>query len=53
MVTKSIAFLQEPVRPLDSEQMPIYVLSIQERAEQLEFQLEGKRVGPQVNPPFS
>ncbi|XP_014860773.1 PREDICTED: protein-methionine sulfoxide oxidase mical3a-like isoform X20 [Poecilia mexicana] len=38
---------KEPVRPLDSEQMPIYVLSIQERAEQLEFQLEGKRVGPQ------
>ncbi|XP_043979584.1 protein-methionine sulfoxide oxidase mical3a isoform X19 [Gambusia affinis] len=38
---------EEPVRPLDSEQMPIYVLSIQERAEQLEFQLEGKRVGPQ------
>ncbi|KAM4734471.1 protein-methionine sulfoxide oxidase mical3a isoform 34-T37 [Anableps anableps] len=38
---------KEPVRPLDSEQMPIYVLSIQERAEQLELQLEGKRVGPQ------
>ncbi|XP_035982553.1 LOW QUALITY PROTEIN: protein-methionine sulfoxide oxidase mical3a [Fundulus heteroclitus] len=38
---------KEPVRPLDSEQMPIYVLSVQERAEQLEFQLDGKRVGPQ------
>ncbi|XP_038146838.1 protein-methionine sulfoxide oxidase mical3a isoform X5 [Cyprinodon tularosa] len=38
---------KDPVRPLDSDQMPIYVLSIQERAEQLEFQLEGKRVGPQ------
>ncbi|XP_043979574.1 protein-methionine sulfoxide oxidase mical3a isoform X9 [Gambusia affinis] len=46
-LTSTDASRKEPVRPLDSEQMPIYVLSIQERAEQLEFQLEGKRVGPQ------
>ncbi|XP_037834010.1 protein-methionine sulfoxide oxidase mical3a isoform X2 [Kryptolebias marmoratus] len=38
---------KEPVRPLDSEQMPIFVLSIQERAEQLASQLEGKPAGPQ------
>ncbi|XP_068169322.1 protein-methionine sulfoxide oxidase mical3a isoform X6 [Antennarius striatus] len=39
---------KESTRPLLSEdQMPIYVLSIQERAEQLASQFEGKPVGPQ------
>ncbi|XP_042351691.1 protein-methionine sulfoxide oxidase mical3a isoform X5 [Plectropomus leopardus] len=39
---------KEPARPLHSDdEMPIFVLSIQERAEQLAFQLEGKRVRPQ------
>lgn len=42
-------FLQEPTRPLQSDdQMPLYVLSIQERAEQLASQLEGKPAIPQV-----
>ncbi|XP_037539374.1 protein-methionine sulfoxide oxidase mical3a [Nematolebias whitei] len=39
---------KEPVRPLDSGQLPIFVLSIQERAEQLASQLEGKPAGPQL-----
>nr|XP_054589638.1 protein-methionine sulfoxide oxidase mical3a isoform X12 [Nothobranchius furzeri] len=38
---------KERVRPLDSGQMPVFVLSIQERAEQLAAQMEGKRAGPQ------
>ncbi|KAM9376591.1 protein-methionine sulfoxide oxidase mical3a [Pholidichthys leucotaenia] len=39
---------KEPVRPLDSlGQMPLYVLSIQERAEQLAAHFEGKPVGQQ------
>ncbi|KAM7002839.1 protein-methionine sulfoxide oxidase mical3a isoform 3-T3 [Tautogolabrus adspersus] len=39
---------KEPERPLHSDdQMPLYVLSIQERAEQLASQLEGKKAGPQ------
>lgn len=48
-VTKSSVFLQEPARPLLSDdQMPLYVLSIQERAEQLASQFEGKPERPQV-----
>lgn len=40
---------QEPTKPLHSDdQMPLYVLSIQERAEQLAAQFEGKPVRPQV-----
>ncbi|XP_070828909.1 protein-methionine sulfoxide oxidase mical3a isoform X2 [Chaetodon trifascialis] len=39
---------KEPARPLRSDdKMPLYVLSIQERAEQLASQFEGKPVGPQ------
>ncbi|XP_069561370.1 protein-methionine sulfoxide oxidase mical3a isoform X11 [Brachyistius frenatus] len=39
---------KEPERPLDSDgQMPLYVLSIQERAEQLASQFEGKPARPQ------
>ncbi|XP_041795730.1 protein-methionine sulfoxide oxidase mical3a isoform X9 [Chelmon rostratus] len=39
---------KEPVMPLQSDdKMPLYVLSIQERAEQLASQFEGKPVGPQ------
>ncbi|XP_035521618.1 LOW QUALITY PROTEIN: protein-methionine sulfoxide oxidase mical3a [Morone saxatilis] len=39
---------KEPARPPHSdEQMPLYVLSIQERAEQLASQFEGKPAGPQ------
>ncbi|GLD60704.1 protein-methionine sulfoxide oxidase mical3a-like protein [Lates japonicus] len=39
---------QEPAGPLHSDdQMPLYVLSIQERAEQLASHFEGKPVGPQ------
>ncbi|XP_070406559.1 protein-methionine sulfoxide oxidase mical3a isoform X5 [Nothobranchius furzeri] len=41
------AWRKERVRPLDSGQMPVFVLSIQERAEQLAAQMEGKRAGPQ------
>lgn len=48
-VMKSIVSLQEPAKLLDSDQMPIYVLSIQERAQQLASQLEGKPVRPEVN----
>lgn len=52
-VTESSVFLQEPVRPLFSEdQMPLYVLSIQERAEQLASQFEGKPARPQVKFPY-
>lgn len=44
--------LQESASPLRSDdQMPLYVLSIQERAEQLAFQFEGKPVAPQVKFP--
>ncbi|XP_054864884.1 protein-methionine sulfoxide oxidase mical3a isoform X20 [Amphiprion ocellaris] len=39
---------KEPTRPLESEnQTPLYVLSIQERAEQLVSQFEGKPARPQ------
>ncbi|XP_054864886.1 protein-methionine sulfoxide oxidase mical3a isoform X22 [Amphiprion ocellaris] len=39
---------EEPTRPLESEnQTPLYVLSIQERAEQLVSQFEGKPARPQ------
>ncbi|XP_029951374.1 protein-methionine sulfoxide oxidase mical3a isoform X14 [Salarias fasciatus] len=39
---------KEAARRLDSDsQTPLYVLSIQERAEQLACQFEGKKVGPQ------
>ncbi|XP_072241512.1 protein-methionine sulfoxide oxidase mical3a [Leuresthes tenuis] len=38
---------KEPAGPLDSGQMPICVLSIHERAEQLASQLEGKPARPQ------
>ncbi|GAA6215911.1 protein-methionine sulfoxide oxidase mical3a-like [Lates japonicus] len=39
---------KEPAGPLHSDdQMPLYVLSIQERAEQLASHFEGKPVGPQ------
>ncbi|KAG7214910.1 hypothetical protein INR49_005185 [Caranx melampygus] len=39
---------KESASPLRSDdQMPLYVLSIQERAEQLAFQFEGKPVAPQ------
>ncbi|RVE72265.1 hypothetical protein OJAV_G00060090 [Oryzias javanicus] len=38
---------KEPAKLLDSGQMPIYVLSIQERAQQLASQLEGKPERPQ------
>ncbi|XP_034391983.1 protein-methionine sulfoxide oxidase mical3a isoform X9 [Cyclopterus lumpus] len=39
---------QEPARPLLSDdEMPLYVLSIQERAELLASQFEGKPAGPQ------
>ncbi|XP_069561361.1 protein-methionine sulfoxide oxidase mical3a isoform X2 [Brachyistius frenatus] len=42
---------KEPERPLDSDgQMPLYVLSIQERAEQLASQFEGKPARPQKKP---
>ncbi|KAM9853915.1 protein-methionine sulfoxide oxidase mical3a [Aulostomus maculatus] len=42
---------KKPERPLNSDdQMPLYVLSIQERAEQLAAQFEGKPVGPQKKP---
>lgn len=45
-------FLQEGARPLLSDShVPLYVLSIQERAEQLASQFEGKPVGPQVKFP--
>ncbi|KAM6937070.1 protein-methionine sulfoxide oxidase mical3a [Xenentodon cancila] len=44
------AFTKEPARPLDSHQMPVYVLSIQERAEQLASQLGGKSARPQKKP---
>lgn len=41
--------LQKPAKPLDSDgQMPLCVLSIQERADQLALQFEGKPVKPQV-----
>ncbi|XP_058501693.1 protein-methionine sulfoxide oxidase mical3a isoform X3 [Solea solea] len=40
---------KETARALQSDdQMPLYVLSIQERAEQLASQFEGKPVGPQT-----
>ncbi|XP_037623021.1 protein-methionine sulfoxide oxidase mical3a isoform X2 [Sebastes umbrosus] len=40
---------KEPERPLHSDdEMPLYVLSIQERAEQLASQFEGKPAGPQT-----
>lgn len=46
-------FLQECARPLLSDShMPLYVLSIQERAEQLASQFEGKPVGTQVKFPL-
>ncbi|XP_028441276.1 protein-methionine sulfoxide oxidase mical3a isoform X9 [Perca flavescens] len=39
---------KEPARPLHSDdEMPLYVLSIQERAEQLASQFEGKSARPQ------
>lgn len=45
--------LQEPARPLLSDdQKPLYVLSIQERAEQLTSQFENKQDRPQVKFPF-
>uniref|UniRef100_A0A671YXQ9 F-actin monooxygenase n=1 Tax=Sparus aurata TaxID=8175 RepID=A0A671YXQ9_SPAAU len=47
-VTKSPVSLQEPARPLCSDdEMPLYVLSIQERAEQLASQFEGNSFLPQ------
>lgn len=48
-VIESSISLQEPAKPLHTDdEMPLYVLSIQERAEQLASQFEGKPVGPQV-----
>lgn len=45
--------LQESARPLLSDsRSPLYVLSIQERAEQLASRFEGKPVGPQVKFPL-
>ncbi|XP_078805193.1 protein-methionine sulfoxide oxidase mical3a isoform X3 [Oryzias latipes] len=38
---------EDPAKPLDSGQMPVYVLSIQERAEQLASMLEGKPARPE------
>uniref|UniRef100_A0A8C2ZZX5 F-actin monooxygenase n=1 Tax=Cyclopterus lumpus TaxID=8103 RepID=A0A8C2ZZX5_CYCLU len=47
-VTESSISPQEPARPLLSDdEMPLYVLSIQERAELLASQFEGKPAGPQ------
>uniref|UniRef100_A0A8C9Z346 F-actin monooxygenase n=1 Tax=Sander lucioperca TaxID=283035 RepID=A0A8C9Z346_SANLU len=47
-VIESSISLQEPARPLHSDdEMPLYVLSIQERAEQLASQFEGKSARPQ------
>ena len=52
-MTKSPISLQEPARPLCSDDdMPLYVLSIQERAEQLASQFEGKPVRPKVKLPY-
>lgn len=52
-VIESSISLQEPAGPLQSgDQMPLYVLSIQERAEQLASQFEGKPAGPQVKFPY-
>lgn len=51
VVIESSISLQEPARPLHSDdQMPLYALSIQERAEQLASQFEGKPA-PQVKLP--
>lgn len=52
LVIEPFISLQESASPLRSDdQMPLYVLSIQERAEQLAFQFEGKPVAPQVKFP--
>lgn len=51
VVMESVVCLQDPAKPLDSGQMPVYVLSIQERAEQLASMLEGKPARPEVNAP--
>lgn len=49
----SSVFLQECARPLLSDsQAPLYVLSIQERAEQLASQFQGKPLAPQVKLPL-
>lgn len=51
-MTESSISPQEPARPLLSDdEMPLYVLSIQERAELLASQFEGKPAGPQVTFP--
>ena len=48
-MTESFVFLQEPARLLlDDGQMPLYVRSIQERAQQLASLSEGKPAAPQV-----
>lgn len=48
MIESSIS-LQEPAGRLQSDdEMPIFVLSIQERAEQLASQFEGKPPKPEV-----
>lgn len=49
----SSVFLQECARPLLSDsQAPLYVLNIQERAEQLASQFQGKPLAPQVKLPL-